>query len=166
MVDIQALGHLRIPGRVSTRPDGQVFARIFPETGYDRLLFGGYSMEDWMEPGVKLPDLGRTQALAYADKLHSGKVALVLGAGTISAPAVTDVWYKLFVEDQVTLLKLNPVNACAGPLVAEGLRALVRAGFVALAYGGPAEGSYLCRHPGVAAIHSISSQPSSRAARP
>ena len=153
VADIQRLGHPRIPGPVSTRPDGQVVARIFPDTGYDRLLFGGYSMEVWMEPGVTLADLGRTQALAYADKNHAGKVALVLGAGNISALAVTDVLYKLFVEDQVALLKLNPVNAYTGPLIAVGLRALVRAGFVRLAYGGPAEGGYLCRHPGVDAIH-------------
>lgn len=151
--DIQTFGHPRIPGPVSTRSGGQVVARIFPDTGYDRLLFGGYSMEVWMEPGVMLADLGRTQARAYADKNHSGRVALVLGAGNISALAVTDVLYKLFVEDQVVLLKLNPVNAYTGPLIAEGLRALVQAGFVRLAYGGPAEGSYLCRHPGVDAIH-------------
>ncbi len=153
MVDIQMLGHPRIPGPLSTRPDGQVVARIFPDTAYDRLLFGGYSMDVWMEPGVGLADLSRTQALVYADKNHTGKVALVLGAGNISALAVTDVLYKLFVEDQVALLKLNPVNAYTGPLIAEGFRALVQAGFLRLAYGGPAEGSYLCRHPSIDAIH-------------
>ena len=153
LADIDALGHPRIPGPVSTRPGGQVVARVFPATGYDRLLFGGYTIDVWMEPGVTLPELHRSQAVAYADKHHPGKVALVLGAGNISALAATDVLYKLFAQDQVALLKLNPVNAYTGPLIAEGLGALVRAGFVRLAYGGPVEGGYLCQHPSVDEIH-------------
>src|SRR5260370_32166092 len=64
-----------------------------------------------------------------------------------------DVLYKAFVEDQVVVYKANPVNAYLGPLMAEGLRALVEPGFLRLAYGGAEEGAYLCNHPGIDEVH-------------
>ncbi len=39
-----------------------------------------------------------------------GKLALVLGAGNVASIAPLDVLHKLFIENQVCLLKLNPVN--------------------------------------------------------
>jgi len=78
---------------------------------------------------------------------------LVLGAGNISSIAPMDALYKLFVEKQVVLLKMNPVNAYLGPVIAEGFRALVARGFFHVVYGGAAEGEYLCRHEGVDEIH-------------
>src|SRR5260221_5255901 len=106
-----------------------------------------------MEPGVTVADLPQTQALAYRDKQHEGRVALVLGAGNVASIGPMDVLYKLFVEDQVVVYKANPVNAYLGPLMAEGLRALVESGFLRLVYGGAEEGAYLCNHPGIDEVH-------------
>jgi acyl-CoA reductase-like NAD-dependent aldehyde dehydrogenase len=153
LLDIEKNGHPTIPGRVWTRPDGQVVAQVFPETVYDRILFSGYSIEVWMEPGVTQAGLLATQALAYQAESHPGKVALVLGAGNISAIGFTDALYKLFVEKQVVLLKMNPVNAYTGPIFAQGFRALIEAGFLAMTYGGAAEGAYLVHHPAIDEIH-------------
>jgi hypothetical protein len=61
-----------------------------------------------MEAGVTVENLSQTQAIAYRDKQHNGKVALVLGAGNVASIGPMDVLYKLFVEDQVVLLKTNP----------------------------------------------------------
>ena len=80
-------------------------------------------------------------------------MALVLGAGNISSIAPLDALYKLFVEKRVVLLKMNPVNAYLGPVIAEGFRPLVERGFLHVVYGGVAEGSYLCGHQGVDEIH-------------
>ena len=153
LVDIDAHGRPRIPGPVRTRPDGQVSAQVFPQTIYDRLFFTGITAEVWMEPGVTVADLPQTQALAYRDKQHEGRVALVLGAGNVASIGPMDVLYKLFVEDQVVVYKANPVNAYLGPLMAEGLRALVEPGFLRLVYGGAEEGAYLCNHPGIDEVH-------------
>ncbi len=64
-----------------------------------------------------------------------------------------DALYKLFAEDQVVLLKMNPVNEYLGPFFAEALRPLVERGFVRIVNGGAAEGTYLCQHAAIDEIH-------------
>lgn len=151
--DIRRYGRPRIPGPVTERPDGQVVARVFPQHGYDRVLFTGLTAEVWMRPGVTRAGLPETMAVAYAEKNHPGRVALVLGAGNISSIGPLDALYKLLVEDQVVLYKPNPVNAYLAPLIEEALRALIAPGFLTVVHGGTAEGAYLCQHPGVDEIH-------------
>jgi acyl-CoA reductase-like NAD-dependent aldehyde dehydrogenase len=155
----QSLGDLaagrkpRIPGRVRTLPNGQLAASVFPGDTYDRLLFGGLRAEVWMEPGVTAADLPATQAVAYDGGHHLGKVALVLGAGNVSSIGPMDVLYKLFVEDQVVVFKANPVNAYVGPLMERAMGTLTERGVLRFAYGGAAEGAYLCQHAGVDEVH-------------
>ena len=151
--DINRYGHPGIPGPVITRADGQVVARIFPQTRYDGIFLSGVTAEVWMQPGVTAAELPRTQAAAYRDNHHEGKVALVLGAGNYLAIPAMDILYKLFGEDCVVLLKPNPVNAQLGSLVEECFRALIEQGFLRIVYGGAAEGAYLCNHAGVDEIH-------------
>jgi acyl-CoA reductase-like NAD-dependent aldehyde dehydrogenase len=153
LADIASRGRPRIPGGVSTRPDGQVVARVFPADVWDRLLYRGFTGEVWMQPGLTLDELPESQAVAYRENGAGGKVVLVLGAGNLSSIAPMDALYKLFVEKQVVLLKMNPVIAYLGPVIAEGFRALVARGFFHVAYGGASEGEYLCRHEGVDEIH-------------
>jgi acyl-CoA reductase-like NAD-dependent aldehyde dehydrogenase len=153
LLDIETYGRPRIPGPVTTQPNGQVSAQVFPQTFYDRLFFRGVTAEIWMEPGVSAETLPQTQALIYQNKNHTGKVALVLGAGNVSSIAPTDLLYKLFVEDQVVLLKMNPVNAYLGPLIEESFRPLIEQHFLRVIYGGIQEGEYLCNHPGIEEIH-------------
>jgi Aldehyde dehydrogenase family len=153
MLDIDTHGRPRIPGAVRTRPDGQVVARIFPVDLYDRVFYAGVTADAWMEPGVTEKDLAATQAVAYHGPVRQGKVALVLGGGNVSSIGPMDVLYKLFVEDQVVLLKAHPVNAYLGPLLEEGFQPLIARGFLRVVYGGADEGAYLTRHPGVDEIH-------------
>jgi len=153
LLDIEAHGRPPIPGPVTTRPDGQVVAQVFPQSIYDRLFFSGITAEIWMEPGMTVEELPRTQAVVYTDKQHEGKVALVLGAGNVASIGPMDILYKLFVEDQVVLFKANPVNAYLGPLIEESFRALIEPGFLRVVYGGAAEGAYLCNHAGIDEIH-------------
>ncbi len=133
--------------------DGQMVAQVFPQSIYDRLFFSGITAQVWMEPGVTAAELPQTQAVAYREKVLAGKICLVLGAGNVSSIGPMDILYKLFVENQVVLLKMNPVNAYLGPLIEESFRALIDPGFLRVVYGGAAEGSYLCNHPGINEIH-------------
>src|SRR6266581_4778925 len=151
--DIETYGRPRIPGPVTTRPGGQVVAHVFPQTTYDRLFFYGVTAEVWMEPGVTVEELPQTQATAYQAQQYEGKVALVLGAGNVSSIGPMDILYKLFVEDQVVILKANPVNAYLAPLMEESFRVLIEPGFLRIVNGGAAEGAYLCNHPCVDEIH-------------
>ncbi|HTQ79899.1 MAG TPA: aldehyde dehydrogenase family protein [Thermoanaerobaculia bacterium] len=149
---IAADGAPRIPGPVKTLPNGQVSARVFPQDLYDRLFYTGVTAEVWMQPGVSAAELPATQAVAYQKK-DAGGVCLVLGAGNVSSIGPMDALYKLFVDDRVVVYKVHPVNVYLGPLLEEGFRALIDRGFLRQAYGGAAEGAYLCRHEDVDEIH-------------
>ena len=141
------------PAASTTRSDGQVVARIFPQTLADRMLFMGVTGEVWMQPGVTRDDVLARQAFTYRDKGHPGQVTLVLGAGNAAPMLPDDVLHQLFIADHVVLLKLNPVNAYLGPLLEEALQPLVQRGFLRMVAGGAVEGVYLCAHPAVDAIH-------------
>ncbi|HEX8995283.1 MAG TPA: aldehyde dehydrogenase family protein [Ktedonobacterales bacterium] len=150
--DIERHGSPRIPGPVRALPNGQVVAGVFPQTVYDQVFYSGVTAEIWQQPGVTVENLPQTMAVAYRSK-QPGRVALVLGAGNVSSIGPLDALYKLFVENQVVILKTNPVNAYLGPLMEEAFRALMEGGYLRIVYGGAAEGAYLCAHPGVDEIH-------------
>lgn len=151
--DIQKQGRPIFSGAARVLPNGRVAAPVMPHDFYDRLLYGGISAEVWMQPGVTLETLAETQALAYHAPAAAGKVVLVLGAGNVASIGPMDALYKLFVENHVVLLKMNPVNAYLGPFLERAFRALCEKGFLRVVYGGSEEGAYLCHHPGVEEIH-------------
>lgn len=153
LADIDEVGRPRLPGPVRRQPSGRAVARIFPQSAYDRLFYPGITANAWMEFGVKADDIGKTQAVAYHQEPRPRGVCLVLGGGNVSSIGPMDILYKLFVDNQVVLCKMHPVNAYLGPLLEEGFRALIDWGFLRLAYGGPEVGQYLCEHPGVDSIH-------------
>lgn len=141
------------PGPVSALPDGRIAVEVFPRTRFDRLLFAGHHAEVWMEPGVTAANVADTMARPYRGEAAAPGVALVLGAGNVSAIATTDVLHMLLVENQVVLLKMNPVNEHVGPFVEQAFRALVSRGFLRVVYGGADEGGMLAEHPRVERIH-------------
>ena len=153
MREIARFGQPRIPGPLYTRPDGRVIARVFPRMFPDRMLQPRVTGEVWMPEGVTEAEVRRTQAWAYKAVGAEGQVALVLGAGNSSMLPVADALHKLFVEGQVVLLKMNPVNAYLGPFMEEALRPLTGPGYLRLVRGGADQGAYLCRHPAVDEIH-------------
>lgn len=149
LLNIVSAGVPIIPGPVKTLANGQVSAQVFPQTAYDRVLFSGYRVEVRMQPEVAINDLRGTQALGYSLPKPPGKVALVLGAGNLPGIPVTDILDRLFIHNQVVILKMNPVNDYIGPLFEDGFRCLIEAGYLQVSYGGANEGAYLCQHPGV-----------------
>ncbi len=153
LLEIKGSGHPKISGKLWTLANGQVVAGVYPETNADRLLFMGVTGEVWMEPGISIESFTDHLAVAYQDPDRSGKIALVLGAGNATMTAVIDALHKLFVDLQVVVLKPNPVNAYMGPLMENVFRALIKRGFLGIAYGGAAEGSLLCNHPEVDELH-------------
>lgn len=147
---LQALksgGHPRVPC-TWTRDNGQKVAQVYPMGAYDALMLKGVSAELWMEPGKDL-----SQGQIYRQKKHDGKIALVLGAGNQSSIPLLDSFYKLLVDDEVVLLKMNPVNEYLGPLFEEACASLIREGFLRIVYGGADVGDFLCCHQKVDSIH-------------
>ncbi|XGV98728.1 MAG: aldehyde dehydrogenase family protein [Leptolyngbya sp. BL-A-14] len=126
----------------------QTIAQVLPANLMERLLWLGFVGEVWLQPGQK-----STQGLVYRQKPDTGTLALVLGAGNISSIAPLDALYKLFAEDAVVLLKMNPVNAYMGPILERALRSLRQDGFLEIVYGDASLGRHLCQHPLVETIH-------------
>jgi len=145
-------GAPRIPGGVTTLPDGRVSARVMPFDRFDRLMYRGVTGDVWMQAGVTEQELPNTQAVAYREP-DGGGVCLVLGGGNISSIAPLDAIYKLFVANRVVILKLHPTQAFLGPILEDGMGALIRAGYLRIVQGDAADGSHLAAHPGVDELH-------------
>jgi acyl-CoA reductase-like NAD-dependent aldehyde dehydrogenase len=151
--DIAQFGKPQIPGKVTTRPNGQVIAQVVPYNGKEQFALPGIRAEVWMDPSVSMQADGIPQASFYHVPDRKGRVCLVLGAGNMDALVVEDCLYKLFVEGQVVALKMNPVNEYLGPILRDAFSCLIRAGYLQILYGGAAEGTYLCNHEAVDSIH-------------
>ncbi len=136
------------PVSVSTRAEGQQVVRLFPDGVMDRLLWLGFRGDLWLQPGQPA-----SQGKIYREPGGAGGLALVLGAGNVSAIAPMDALQKLFAENQVVLLKLNPVNEYMGQFLEQALQPLIADGFLAIAYGGADLGSYLCQHCDIDSVH-------------
>ncbi len=139
------------PKKISRR-GGQVIAEVFPADLFDKALFTGFRAEVWMEPGREA-----TQGRIYRDKAAGrtpeGKVSLVLGAGNVASIGPMDALYKLFAEDEVVIVKTNPVNAYLGPYWEKSLGPLIREGYVRIVHGGAEVGAHLTSHDRVDTIH-------------
>jgi hypothetical protein len=154
LVEVRDHGAPRIPTEaMSQRADGRLVVRVFPQNVWDRILLAGFRAEVWMQPGVTRENLREHQAGAYRHPDTAGKVAVVLGAGNVSSIAPMDALYKLFVENQVVVLKMNPVNEYLGPFFRRAFAPLVDAGFFEVVYGGADVGARLCHHPRVHTVH-------------
>lgn len=137
-------------------PNGQLAARVMPHSMWDHLLFSGVTLDVWMQPGITRANLTDHTASVYdpASPQHkTGKVSLVLGAGNIAAIAPLDVFHKLFAENEVAMLKLNPVNDYLAEFFIPAFKPLIDRGFVRIVRGGTDVGQYLCTHPLVETLH-------------
>ena len=155
--ETQAKGRPVPPGPVRTRPNGQLAVRVFPAEAWDKIFYAGFSAEIWLQEGPTASNLAEYQATIYREKREGKasdpKVALVLGAGNVASIGPMDALYKLFVEDQVCVLKMNPVNEYLGPFIERAFASLIDAGFLRVVYGGAEQGIHLCQHPGIDEIH-------------
>lgn len=154
---IHTLEHDGTPPAVSQRrrstPKGdQWIVRVFPQTLLDKALFTGWNIDLWLEPGAT-PEQGGIYRRKAAGETWAGKVALVMGAGNQIFLGPTDMLHKLFVDDEVVLLKMNPVNETDGPHIERAFKPLIDAGFVRVVYGGLEVGKHLCVHAEVDTIH-------------
>ncbi|MBC7970263.1 MAG: aldehyde dehydrogenase [Verrucomicrobia bacterium] len=146
MLTLEAKGQPK-PVRLRSH-SGQTIAQVFPTNVMERLLWRGFVGEVWLQP-EKPP----TQGKVYRQKPAAGTLALVLGAGNVSSIAPLDALHKLFAEDAVVLLKMNPVNAYMGALLETAFQPLRKDGFLEIVYGGAELGRHLCQHPLVDTIH-------------
>jgi acyl-CoA reductase-like NAD-dependent aldehyde dehydrogenase len=133
--------------------NSQLAVRVVPYGLHDRLLLSGVKAEVWMQPGVTETTLQAASAYDVPPDERRGKVALVLGAGNIAAIAPLDAIHKLFVENEVVLLKLNPLNDYLLDYLKAALKPLIDRNALRIVLGDGAAGAYLVEHPLVRAVH-------------
>ena len=138
--------------RVRTLPGGRVALRAFPAVAQD-LVLAGYTGHVWLRPGVTLEQAKAGVARRLRDTNLPGQVGLVLGAGNINSIPPLDGLTKLYQDNAVVMIKLNPVNAYLEPVLNRAFAPFVECGFVRITAGGIDVGSSLVRHPEVDAIH-------------
>lgn len=145
------LNHL--PKRTLTT--GQTAVKVMPHSIWDHLLLSGVKADVWMQKGVTAENLHTHAAPAYdiPEAARKGKVALILGAGNIASIAPLDVFQKLFVENQVVILKMNPVNDYLTEYLSSALKPLIDRDALRIVKGDGAAGAYLTTHPIVEELH-------------
>lgn len=136
------------PPKLRQRGDGQWVADVLPWDVWDRIVYTGWKASVWIEPG-KPPSQGRV----YREAAAHSQVGLVLAAGNVTAIGAMDVLHKIFIDNEVVIMKMNPVNEAGGPHIERAFAPLVEAGLLAVVYGGAEVGKYLTDHPKVATIH-------------
>src|SRR5688572_8063470 len=149
--DIHRHGLPRLPRAPERLDNGQLVAQVFPGTLLDHGLLPGVSAEVRFDAG--LPGEAVPQASFYQLARPVGRVALVLGAGNVTSIPALDVLHKMFIEGQVVVLKMNPVNAYVGPVLEEAMKPLIDQGYLSIVYGGVEVGRELCEHEQIDEIH-------------
>ena len=146
-------GDLLAHVRTRHSADGTLVARVLPADTYERLLFHGVTADVWMQDGVTEQNLRQNMAGFYRQADPDGALALVLGAGNVSAIVPLDIADRMINCGQVVICKMNPVNDYLGPIFEDIFAPLVRDGYLAFVYGGGDLGEYLTHHDAVQAIH-------------
>jgi acyl-CoA reductase-like NAD-dependent aldehyde dehydrogenase len=131
--------------------EDRVVVSVTPASRLEYAALGGLRADVWLEPGSE-----PTQGSLYhdpEDPRRGGGVALVLGAGNISAIASKDIVHKLVADNEVVILKMHPVLEYLSDLFEQAFAPLIDAGFLTVCRGGAELGSYLSRHELVGSIH-------------
>ena len=134
---------------------GQLAVKVMPYSIWDHLLLSGVKAEVWMKKSVSLANLHDHTAIAYDIPLaaRKGKVALILGAGNIASIAPLDVFQKLFLENQVVILKAHPVNDYLTKFLEVALKPLIDLDALRIVKGDAAAGAYLTTHAIIEELH-------------
>ena len=143
------LAHVKLRRSV----DGKLVARVLPHDIYEELLFNGITADVWMQDGVTEANLRANMAGFYQREDPNGELALVLGAGNVSAIVPLDILDRMINCGEVVVCKMNPVNEYLGPVFESIFGPLIRDGYLAFVYGGGDVGEYLTHHGAVQAIH-------------
>lgn len=119
-----------------------------PENLSESIIWKGFSADVWIQKGKK-----PSQGYLYQNTKVTPAFTLVLGAGNVSSIAPLDALHKLYVEGNVCLVKLNPVNDYLLDIFNKIFLELINDGFLMFIRGGSDVGEWLCEHELIDDIH-------------
>ena len=135
------------------RDDDRAEVLVAPRGLHEGALYNGLSVKVIFEAGLHPKEVPAAQAAFYQQREPEGGVSLILGAGNVASIAPMDALYKLFVEGNVALVKMSPVNAYLTPALEQAFAPLIERGFLRFVQGSGEEGAYLVNHAGVSDVH-------------
>ena len=145
-------GRLDLP-KAFLRDDDRAEVRVAPRGLHESALYNGLDVKVIFEAGLHPKEVPGAQAAFYQQREPEGAVSLILGAGNVASIAPMDALYKLFVEGNVALVKMSPVNAYLTPALEQAFAPLIEQGFLRFVQGSGEEGAYLVHHAGVSDVH-------------
>lgn len=149
---IEKFHHPSLPGRVRN-VNGKLRVPVFPtKILFDAILFGPLKAEVRLSTNDPQKIFSRD-----VDNLESesalSSIALVLGAGNVSAIPATDALTKIFQENRAVLVKMNPVNEYLGSIFERVFAPLIDVDLLQIVYGGADVGQYCVTHTDVDEVH-------------
>lgn len=151
--DFERYGSPRLPGTVHRVAD-QCRIQVFPTPLlYDSLLFRPMTAETWLHPDVQADAVSSASTTKLFGEKRDPQIVAVLGAGNVSSIPATDALTKIFIEDNVVALKMNPVNEYLGPIFEKGLTPLFQANLLQLVYGAVDAGKHLIENSQTSSVH-------------
>lgn len=153
---LDALARGRSPAdglRVGSAPGGRVTLRVCPSGLAERILLNGFRADVWLRPGVTAEEARATAGLGARRLGEDGGVAVVLGAGNVTAIGPLDVLDQLVAHNRASVLKVSPVLAGLVPVYRRALAPLIDADLLWIMEGDAGAGEHLIRHPGVRHVH-------------
>jgi len=152
-IDLASRGTTLSKVRFRRAPGDRVALRVLPEDLPQRVLFNGLTADIWMPPGVTEAQVRAEAGLGARVQGVSGGVALVLGAGNISAIGPLDLLTELVAENRAGLLKLNPTFDALLPVYRAALGPLIEFGVARVVVGDAAVGGALAAHDDIDKVH-------------
>jgi len=136
--------------KVRQRSDGQYVADVFPASDDKMKPSKNWKCELRIQKG-KQP----TQGATLTKKRRDDSVGLVLGAGNVSALAVSDCLHLLFQQNTVVLYKVHPVRGYHEAFARKLFAPLIAKGYfeTIVEENGLADAQYLVAHPKLCHIH-------------
>lgn len=141
------------PDRFGRTPLGQTVVKVFPNTLVESALYGGFTAEVRFLDGITPEEAQKRSASFYRKRDPEGGLSLVLGAGNVSSIPPMDALYKMFVDGNVCVVKLNPVNEYLEPFYKDAFEPLITRDYLRFVTGGADVGSHLTYHPLVDDVH-------------
>ena len=138
--------------RWTTRRDGQRVATVFPADADRSARLHRACVSRCGSSRASPRRRARSTATDAPGRATTGRCACVLGAGNVSSIGPLDVLDKLFVRNEVVVLKMNPVNDYLAPIFRRAFAPLIEMGVLDIVTGGAEVGRYLCA-PSAGAEH-------------
>lgn len=137
----------------TSKKNKRLECEVLPQNIWEKLVWLGMSAKVILQEGRE-----DSRAARYHNGNLDGLCSLVLGAGNVASIAAADALHKLFVENSICIVKMNPVNQYLCDVFQEIFQPLIDEEFLLFVTGDAEIGEILCQHEAIDNIHITGSE--------